>query len=360
MSSNTIAPSTKLKSVQPAAYPASWVDRLSDRIKKLPVPVWATFLCVALALVLIRSVIGWIDNSYPVGTFFKIHILDGFTTFYLLVILYYMDERTTAALAIFRPVLTVDAEGYEALRYQTTTMPARVTLIVGLVGLIFGLAYLPMFDTEADLLAAKYFTSPAATFYDIAVTGIQWTINFVFIYHTIRQLRLVSQIYTRHTRVSIFDTGPLYALSRVTSATTVAMLVLIYVYVAFYGDWQVGDNTTNLIVGGTSVVLALVTFVWPLFGAHRLLQDEKERRKGDIARRIEATADALHLKADAGDYANIGDLNHTIEGLTREQAIVSKASTWPWDPEALRAVVTALLLPVIIWVITRLLERFGV
>ena len=38
---------------------------------------------------------------------------------------------------------------------------------------------------------------------------------------------------------------------------------------------------------------------------------------------------------------------------------VGRISTWPWAPTTLTGFVSALLLPVLLWVIQRLLTRFG-
>jgi len=40
--------------------------------------------------------------------------------------------------------------------------------------------------------------------------------------------------------------------------------------------------------------------------------------------------------------------------LSRQQ--VAAISTWPWRPETLRGVVSALLVPLVIWLVTRVLE----
>jgi hypothetical protein len=114
------------------------------------------------------------------------------------------------------------------------------------------------------------------------------------------------------------------------------------------------------VLGVLSTLIALATFVWPLLGAHRLLQKEKEQRKSEVSRRIQAASDELHRRADAGDYgSDTANINSVIDGLVKEQGVVGKASTWPWDPEAVRAVLTALLLPIVLWLITRILERLG-
>jgi hypothetical protein len=52
-------------------------------------------------------------------------------------------------------------------------------------------------------------------------------------------------------------------------------------------------------------------------------------------------------------------LKDGLDGLVVERSVLDKVSTWPWEPETVRVVVTALLLPAVLWAITRVLERLG-
>jgi hypothetical protein len=339
-------------------YPPSWIDRFTNWVQRLPGPAWLFYAGVGIVLSLLRTIVGWNDGSYPVGTFFRIHILDCLNPAYLLLVLHYLDDMAQKSLANFRAVLNVDEPGYQRLRYQFTTMPSRPVFVLTVIGVIFGLAYIPFLLTEADRQTSKYFTSPAAVALDSLNSVLVTTMMLTFAYHTFHQLRIVSRTYTRHTNVSIFDIGPLYALSRVTAMTTVACLFLGYVDIASYSDLQ-GNSPVTGVVAVIFVFIALGTFVWPLFGAHRLLQQEKERWKSDVARRMEAVNLELLRRTDAGDYSDAGTMNDAIDSLIKAQGVLGKVSTWPWDPEAVRVVVTAVLLPVGLWIVTRVLERLG-
>jgi hypothetical protein len=339
-------------------YPPSWVDRFTDWVQHLPGPAWLFYLGVALVLTIIRTIVAWSDGTYPVGTFFPLHILVASTGVYWLFVLHYLDDTASAALTAFHPVLTVGHVGYEKLRYQLTTMPARPVLALSFVGLLYGVVILHFLIPEAQLQSLKLYTSPAAFAIDSGLFGLNWIIGFAVVYHTIRQLRLISRIYTQHANVNIFETGPLYALSRVTAMTTIALLFLAFSYVTLAANWQF-DNPVIPLTVGVGMLFALVTFVWPLFGAHRLLQQEKARWKGEVARQMEAVARKLHHRVNTDDMQGMDALKDALDGLVVEGGVLDKVSTWPWDPQTLRTVVTALLLPVVIWVITRVLERLG-
>jgi hypothetical protein len=193
---------------------------------------------------------------------------------------------------------------------------------------------------------------------DYVLLVLSWVVGFVVVYHTIRQLRLVSRIYTQHTNVNIFDTGPLYGLSRVAAITTIALLFITSSYVTLAVNWQF-DNPIIALTVSVSMLIALVTFVWPLFGAHRLLQQEKARWKGEVARQMEVVARELHHRVNTEGMQGMDALKDALDGLIAERGVLDKVPTWPWEPETVRVVATALLLPVALWVITRVLERLG-
>src|SRR5438874_3326668 len=89
-------------------YAPSWIDRLTDWVRRLPVPAWIFYLSVALVLVVIRTIAGWSDGSYPTGTFFPLHVLNAASGVYFLALMHYLDDRAGAALDAFRPVLSAD------------------------------------------------------------------------------------------------------------------------------------------------------------------------------------------------------------------------------------------------------------
>src|SRR6266496_981840 len=152
-------------------YPPSWIDRLMDWVQRLPGPAWLFYLGVTLVLVLIRTIVAWSDGSLPVGTFLPLHIFFVSGGVYLLFLLHYLDDRAGAAFAAFRPVLADDT-GYERLRYQLTTMPARPTLLWSLPWLVFGAVGALYLVPESVVQSAKLFTSPAAIVVDLVTSGL--------------------------------------------------------------------------------------------------------------------------------------------------------------------------------------------
>jgi hypothetical protein len=116
------------------------------------------------------------------------------------------------------------------------------------------------------------------------------------------------------------------------------LLFITYLYVAIYGSGYV--ETVTFILVSIFVIIAFATFVWPLLGAHTLLQEQKGQRKREVAQRIEAVADELHERVDTHDLKEVETLKNALDGLVTERGVLDKVSTWPWEPETMRLVTT--------------------
>jgi hypothetical protein len=60
---------------------------------------------------------------------------------------------------------------------------------------------------------------------------------------------------------------------------------------------------------------------------------------------------------DADDLEQMSALKTAIDSLRTKQEVVAKISPWPWQLDTLRGVVTAAALPLVIWLIQRVLDR---
>jgi hypothetical protein len=53
----------------------------------------------------------------------------------------------------------------------------------------------------------------------------------------------------------------------------------------------------------------------------------------------------------------IDDLKKLIAALEIEEEALNNVSTWPWQPETVRYLMTALLLPLVLWLAQFFLQR---
>jgi hypothetical protein len=175
------------------------------------------------------------------------------------------------------------------------------------------------------------------------------------IYHTARQLRLVSRVYSRVTRLDLFRLTPLYAFSGLTARTGIAWALALYLSVALFPDFLNSRLAASFF--GVQVILVLASFALPLLGIHFRLVQEKSRALDDLGQRVTAAIHELERRTDAVDLPTMDALNKMVTGLAAGRALLDKVPTWPWTPGTPTAVLTTLLLPVGLYLVQRILEE---
>jgi len=65
----------------------------------------------------------------------------------------------------------------------------------------------------------------------------------------------------------------------------------------------------------------------------------------DVNRRFETLTGELHRRIDARELQDMEQLNVALSSLELERNTLAKISTWPWQPETIRWLITALVLP---------------
>ena len=79
-------------------YDPSWLDRFSAWVNRLPGPPWLSYLGIWLILFLFQSLVMWLEEAYPVGTFVLAHgVLAGEIAFFL-ALPSYLDRVAAGAL----------------------------------------------------------------------------------------------------------------------------------------------------------------------------------------------------------------------------------------------------------------------
>jgi hypothetical protein len=311
----------------------------------------------ALALVLasLSTAVNWADGNYPIGTFNTFHIWLAVQTPYLLALTRYLDGAAEKALRNFRPALKVSEEEYNELLYRLTTAPARPALLGSLAGIAVNVVMIPYYPQFIRLFG--FSTEPASLLSLFGLQVLQFGVAGALVYHTIHQLRLVSHIYEVKANVNLFDLSPLYAFPGLTSKTAVGVLIYNSVWTVTMPA-ELTSTSMSLAIGGFFLVVNIVTFMWPLLGIHGRLVQEKERLLRENSQIMEATIADLHGRVKAGELHSVDELHVTMASLEIEKGMLTGIPTWPWRPGTLRGIVTALLLPLVVFFLQYVLQRF--
>ena len=334
-------------------YSPSWLNHLAGWVDRRSGLSWFYYVGLGVAILLVQVIFLWIEGAFPIGRSGFAQAFLAVAIAYMLALIHYLDKRAGVALQTMRPALKASEEAYQRIFYRLTTLPAFPTLLTSLAALAF------VFLTEA--ISVPYRLEALAPFPISAnllriIYLICWSVFGAFLYHTLHQLRVINRIYTKYTRIDLFRVKPLYAFSNL-AALTAGSLAMIS-----YGWWLVNpwiDRTDPLVLMPMFILLlfAAVTFVWPQLGIHRLQVAEKECLLDEASQRFKTATDELHKKLDEGELEAMMNLNMAMASLKIELNTLSKTPTWPWEPEVVRLLITALALPLGLWLIQLILQR---
>jgi hypothetical protein len=270
---------------------------------------------------------------------------------FLLAMFHCLDDRAGEALTTLRPLLGTDDATFRELEYQLTTLPAWPTLLVSLMGIAVNLLLELMTGPYSPESLALYPVSRAL----LRVVYLAcWWIMWAFLYHTVHQLIQIDRVHTRHTRVDLYRMDPLYAFSGVTALTAMSLTVLPYGFLLINQGLLLEPSAVGVVLPITA--LAFAAFLWPLAGTRRLVHRAKQRALEEAARRLRATFVDLHRRVDENDLGGIGGLESAISSLEMEMESLRAIPAWPWEPETMRWWVSALLLPLVLWIVQTILQ----
>jgi hypothetical protein len=332
-------------------YPASVVDRFTDWVERLPIPWWLFYGLLALALSGATAVGLWATGVYAEVGFHPMQVWLPSLAAYLLGLIHGLDRTAASAMQRFRPAFRGDEAAFTAAVYRLTTLPARPVLIFTLAATALTI---PLGRYEMSMIQTGGLERAPALF--LAVLALLYVVSYPFFYHIWHQLREIHRLHRDRAQVNVSDVRPMYALSRVTGLTALGLVINNY-------GWflaQPGADLNNPVTIGESIftlVIALVVFVWPLWGAHRLLSEAKEAAQADLSTRKKAARAQLHQAVDKGHLERVDPLHKAVDALQAESAELAKVATWPWAPGTLRNLMGAVLLPMALWLIQYGLQR---
>jgi hypothetical protein len=337
-------------------YPSSWINRFFDWVDRLPGPHGLFYGLLGLLLIGLGVGLKWADGVYPLGLPLLFHLV-FYGSFALG--LWGLDDATRSpreAVRVIGPALKLDADAGAQLLYRFRYIPPRVAfwgcLPLGvLMALLF--AWICLEAPQSRLIQG----SPLVVGFDLFMCLVWGLYLSLFLYATYHLQGEIGRFYAHYVNVDLLLPQPLYGLSSASTRGALTTLLVVYLWVFTFPP---GPTLIYYLVIGWVLAVGLVgtsILILPLRGMHRRLEAEKRQMQADLGRRIKATVAKLYEKADNGDYRDLDGLNKMLSSLELTRQTIDRAPTWPWHPDTPRLILTAILLPVILWLAQRLLGR---
>jgi len=347
------APPATTRAVPPP-YAASWLDRLLDWIEALPGPAPLAYLVLGTVVVVVMYAQPWtLGAASPFTPVEKLYW--GGIIGVQLAAAGYVRRVAGMAFDAFRPALRLPEPELAVLRHRLVVIPAGPAFAAAATGIALAAASLainPAATTSAPLTG----TLLAGAF---VLQGWLSAVMLVLLLQLLRQIREIRALLARAVVVDVFRPGPLHAFARVTSVT--GSLLVLFIASSFLVIPLPTEPGTLLVAWLPYLVvppiIAVSAFVLPLYGMHGRLVDEKERLQGEAEERLQGLFAEMNRDIDARDLARADAVNKTLTSLLQQRDVLAKLPTWPWSTATLRGFVTAILLPLFLFLMQMVLSR---
>lgn len=334
----------------------SWFDAVVDWVARLPGPRVAWFAIGTLALTIPMHLGTWADVP---GTY-EVHadLVIGAAALPLLIwAAMALDDVARRALARLRPALDADDAAVASIADDLTRTPSGLSIVAAVVGVVAG--------------AASVYQSPENWGVDLAQPGFRLWVALVtsvltdvlllgFLAHAVHQLAVVARVHRELVTVDLFKLGPLYAFSTLTARTgafligmTTGLIVAFSVTIGAFIFTGPADLLLTIMV----FTIAVARFVLPLLGLHDRFVDEKQVQFAKAQATVSTTIEAVRARVAAGDIEGAAKIKDALLAADASVAAILRISTWPWRTETLRGFVSAVLLPIGLFVTYEFLRR---
>lgn len=335
-------------------YNPSWINRITNWIEELPGRSLTYYLGFGVILLVIQTSVLWIEGAALIGIFLPPHLFFSAAIPFILGIIPYFDERAIKAFESLRPYLKVDEAEHQTLIFQLTTLP-RIKTIIWQVAVIGAALLIESFGQGAYQLEVLLNYPISATILRFTYF-LCWFVFGGFIYHTIHQLSLINRIYMNLSQINLYHLKPLYGFSNLTAMTAGSLVLLPYGFYLITPTISINDPAV-LSFYLFITLIAVVTFILPQLGIHQIQDAEKSRYNAEAYKRYEAIIAEIHQRVDEKDFDGVSNLSVGFTLIEQEINSIKKTSTWPWQPETIRWLVTALVLPLGLWLIQYFLQQ---
>lgn len=335
----------------PAAFHPGGLSRVLTWVDGLPWHGWWAYPLLALLLFLWSHAVLWLTGQLPFGTIQPVMASAVFYGPFVLGAIAYINKAADRSLAQFWPATGWPDGDRIIWRYAFVNSPGGLGVVSFVVGIVAALgAYGPVADATVgpggDRVAFLVAYLPSAVFgYGLVVASVA---------HIGRQLRLVARIHRDAKRIDPFDRGPVYAFSNVTVRAGLAFVIAGTYAMTVQGAAQAG-NIVSLVVIAITLAVGIACFVLPLWGIHERLGREKDVLLRDVEVRISRLGEEMYRRIDAGQFDTTKVVSDALAGAGVLRDRINRLPTWPWPPNVLRGFLSALLLPVVVYIASRLI-----
>ncbi len=342
-----------VKSTTEKPYQPALINRIAAWVDTLPGPRWVFYLGLFILIGLLFNVTVWIEGSLPWGTFNLLASIGGIWAIESLFYSHYLISSSKKALNEFRPLLDISPAEFDKKCFEFVNVPLKKAIIWYVLGVAMGAWGATVLES---FIASSPHTYYVPRFFLMFMAIIGTGLFMEFTYRVIYQLIFVRKLYASISKIKFHEMNPIYALSKFTAKCGLVILLFLYVNPIYVMAPGIVNETFFITIWGPLSLVPLAAFILPLLEVNQAISTEKEHLLNEIGVRIENAKQELYKRLDSNEYQDMVQFQRGIMALFSFRDDVENTPTWPWKPETLRWLLTALILPLGLWIIQYLIQ----
>ncbi|QYK50344.1 MAG: hypothetical protein KF701_08070 [Anaerolineales bacterium] len=328
-------------------YKPSWLDAFLDWVNSLKMAPVLFYILLYLLIVLAIHVALWLEGGLDFGAVETRVFFDVIWFPLGMGYIHFMERVAQRSVEEIRPALGVSAAEFDLIRYRFTTLPFWPILIITVLGLVFGMYFAFQAGSTDNVSSILWgFTS-----------GLGYTLLPIWLYTAYRHVSQIDDLYTKVTKLNLFNLQPLYGLARV--AMVVGIFLVVLVNINFLSETYFGSVTQTpemiFFLSMVGIVASVAVFVIPVLGIHRKIEKDKTSLLAENAEQIDSLRREIQGDMEKRSFKNIDGLEKGLSALLKVRESISAIPTWPWSPGTFGKFASAIVLPLIVWLLQRIM-----
>lgn len=329
------------------AYRPRWLSAFYELIDRLPVPGWLLVAVISIAIGLVMHLAAWNSGALAPGAWNSYLAMQGFFITVIPSVWRLLDRYSQRAVHEYCLATGRSASQERSMLIEFLSLPAVGGTLVFVLGFASGI-YEALYDSSLPEIGRRVLP---------LISQISWPISNAFL--AIMLLRAILQIgrinqYFNQLKLNVFNPSPVYVFSRYGAnfAGTILLaghgLVLLALPEYYF-------SANGVFFLGMLSLVGLVLFFAPLTSINGRMRREKDRLLSQLGEDQMKINQRLHAAMGKQSLAGVNELRTAAATLKEQREVLAKLPTWPWQSDALRNLLTPMLIPVLVFLAQRLL-----
>jgi hypothetical protein len=334
-------------------YSKSWLNRLSEVTRKSRFPIWSFYPTLfALYWALFGYGARRLAEVLPVGKWTNFEIFDisagTIMVVSILAFYHYFEIEISNAIDESNALLNISSKKLSELKFKFVALPSAPFFIISifffLVGVGAGIDQYKLGDINLIHIPL------------LLDFGLGSMFLFSFAVRMGRFIFQIRNLFSEVITLDLFNLSSIYELPSLAAKAGLFYLVIFYPNLLPNLSTAIG-NPIFFGVTGIASLLPLFAFVFPIGALSRQLLLQKKQEITRVSLQLKGAYEKVSVDFESNKLEEMEMTKATISNLNSHRQYLNNLSAWPWKQGTFRLTLTAVLLPIIVWIVQQILDR---